>query len=59
MLGVIAIVLLVLWLTGNLAFHTAAWVADGLIHVLLVIAIVLGIIWLIQSISARRNRTIL
>jgi hypothetical protein len=37
MLGIIAAVLIVLWLLGFLAFH----VSTGLIHVLLVIGIVM------------------
>jgi hypothetical protein len=37
MLGLIALVLIVLWLTGFLAFH----ISTGLIHVLLVVGLVL------------------
>jgi hypothetical protein len=37
MLGIIAAVLIVLWLLGFLAFH----VSSGLIHILLVIGIVM------------------
>jgi len=37
MLGIIAAVLIVLWLLGFLAFH----VSSGLIHVLLIIGIVM------------------
>ncbi|MDB5705110.1 MAG: family rane protein [Sphingomonas bacterium] len=40
MLGIIAAVLVVLWLLGFFAFH----VAGGLIHVLLVIAVVMIIL---------------
>jgi membrane protein implicated in regulation of membrane protease activity len=40
MLGIIAIILLVLWLLGFFAFH----VAGGLIHILLVIALILVIV---------------
>ncbi|TDN77913.1 lmo0937 family membrane protein [Stakelama pacifica] len=47
MLWTIAIILLVLWLLGFFAFH----VASGLIHILLVIAVVV-VIW--QLISGRR-----
>ncbi|RIA35445.1 hypothetical protein DFR49_4222 [Hephaestia caeni] len=47
MLWTIAVILLVLWLLGFFAFH----VAGGLIHLLLVIAVVV-VIW--QLISGRR-----
>ncbi len=47
MLWTIAVILLVLWLLGLFAIH----VAGGLIHILLVIAIVVG---LIQLFSGRR-----
>ncbi|WP_174275091.1 lmo0937 family membrane protein [Sphingomonas bacterium] len=47
MLFTIAAILFVLWLLGFLVFH----VAGGLIHILLVIAIVVG---LIQLFSGRR-----
>lgn len=40
MLGIIAVVLVVLWLLGFLAFH----VGGGLIHLLLVIAVVMIIL---------------
>ena len=40
MLGTIAIILVVLWLLGFFAFH----VAGGLIHLLLVIALVMVIL---------------
>ena len=46
MLWTIAIILLVLWLLG-FAFH----VAGGLIHILLVIAVIVG---LVQLFSGRR-----
>jgi hypothetical protein len=45
MLYTIAIVLLVLWLLGFFAFH----VGSGLIHILLVIAIVMVLINVIQG----------
>lgn len=45
MLWTIAIVLLILWLLGVLAFH----VSSALIHVLLVIAIVAILIRIIQG----------
>ncbi len=48
MLWTIAVILLVLWLLGFFAFH----VAGGLIHLLLVIAVVV-VIW--QLISGRRG----
>lgn len=47
MLWTLAIILLVLWALGVLAFN----VAGGLIHILLVIAIIVG---LIQLFSGRR-----
>ncbi|HVI97600.1 MAG TPA: lmo0937 family membrane protein [Sphingomonas sp.] len=47
MLWTIAVILLVLWLLGFFAFH----VAGGLIHLLLVIAVVV-VIW--QLVSGRR-----
>ncbi|HEX3525528.1 MAG TPA: lmo0937 family membrane protein [Thermoanaerobaculia bacterium] len=45
MLWTIALILLVLWALGFFAFH----VAGGLIHLLLVIAVVVFIIQLIQG----------
>ncbi|MCM8731771.1 lmo0937 family membrane protein [Hephaestia sp. GCM10023244] len=48
MLWTIAVILLVLWLLGFFAFH----IAGGLIHILLVIAVV-AVIW--QLISGRRG----
>jgi len=45
MLLVIALVLFVLWLLGFFAFH----VAGGLIHLLLVVAIVVGLVHLFQG----------
>jgi hypothetical protein len=45
MLLIIGIVLLVLWALGFLAFH----VTSGLIHLLLVIAVVVVIVHLIQG----------
>jgi hypothetical protein len=45
MLYTIAIVLLVLWLLGFFAFH----VGSGLIHILLVIAIIMVLINVIQG----------
>jgi hypothetical protein len=47
MLWVIAIVLLVLWALGFLAFH----VTSGLIHILLIVAIIVG---LVQLFTGRR-----
>ena len=47
MLWTIAVILLVLWLLGFFAFH----VAGGLIHLLLVIAVIV-VIW--QLIAGRR-----
>ena len=47
MLWTIAVILLVLWLLGFFAFH----VAGGLFHILLVLAIIVG---LIQLFTGRR-----
>jgi len=47
MLWTIAVILLVLWLLGFVAFH----VGSGLIHILLVLAIIVG---LIQLFTGRR-----
>jgi hypothetical protein len=48
MLGLLALILIVLWLTGFLAFH----VSTGLIHILLVIGIVLLVFHFLRG-SAR------
>jgi hypothetical protein len=48
MLGIIAAVLIVLWLLGFLAFH----VSSGLIHILLVIGIVVLLIHFLKGRSA-------
>lgn len=40
MFGIIAIILVVLWLLGFLAFH----VAGGLIHILLVLAVIMIVV---------------
>jgi Family of unknown function (DUF5670) len=48
MLGIIAAVLIVLWLLGFLAFH----VSSGLIHVVLVIGIVLLLLHFFRGRSA-------
>ena len=45
MLWTIAVVLLILWLLGFVAFH----VASGLIHILLVIALVVIVLRLLQG----------
>jgi hypothetical protein len=47
MLGIIAAVLVVLWLLGFLAFH----VAGGLIHLLLVVAVIMVVL---HFVSGRR-----
>ena len=47
MLLAIAVILLILWLLGFLAFH----VAGGLIHILLVIAI---IVFIVHFVTGRR-----
>lgn len=49
MLWTIALILIVLWLLG-FTFH----IGGSLIHLLLVIAVIIGIIWLIQMIMGRR-----
>jgi Family of unknown function (DUF5670) len=48
MLGVIAAVLIVLWLLGFLAFH----VSSGLIHILLVIGVVMLLLHFFSGRSA-------
>ena len=48
MLIVIAIILLVLWLLGFLVFH----VAGGLIHLVLVVAIIMFVVNLLRGRSA-------
>jgi hypothetical protein len=48
MLGVIAAVLILLWLIGFLAFH----VSSGLIHALLIIGIVMLLLHFFRSRSA-------
>jgi hypothetical protein len=45
MLGLIATVLIILWLLGFLAFHVSA----GLIHILLVVGIVLLILHFVRG----------
>jgi len=45
MIGTIAIILLVLWATGFIGFH----IAGGLIHILLIVAIILIIVRLVQG----------
>lgn len=47
MLWTIAVILLILWALGFFAFH----VAGGLIHILIVLAIIVG---LVQLFSGRR-----
>jgi membrane-bound ClpP family serine protease len=48
MLGVIAAVLIVLWLLGFLAFH----VSSGLIHILLVVGIIMLLLHFFRGRSA-------
>jgi hypothetical protein len=48
MLWTIAVILIILWLLGFLAFH----IGGGLIHILLVLAIIV-IIW--QLVTGRRS----
>ena len=45
MLFAIAIILLILWALGLFAFH----VTSGLIHILLLVAILVGLVHLIQG----------
>jgi hypothetical protein len=45
MLATLAVILLVLWLLGFFAFH----VAGGLIHILLVIAVIVFIVHLVRG----------
>lgn len=45
MLGLIALVLIVLWLTGFLAFHISA----GLIHLLLVVGLILLVLHFVRG----------
>jgi hypothetical protein len=45
MLGLIALVLIVLWLLGFLAFH----VSTGLIHILLVIGLIMLVFHLLRG----------
>jgi hypothetical protein len=48
MLLILGIILLILWLTGLVAFHVTAW----FIHVVLVIAIILFILHFVRGRSA-------
>ena len=48
MLGIIAAVLVVMWLLGFLAFHVTA----GAIHILLVLAIIMFVLHLVRGRSA-------
>ena len=45
MLGLVALVLIVLWLLGFLAFHVSA----GLIHILLVVGLVLLVLHFVRG----------
>jgi hypothetical protein len=45
MLGLLALVLIVLWLLGFLAFHVSA----GMIHILLVVGVVLLVLHFIRG----------
>jgi len=45
MLGAIALVLIVLWLLGFLAFHVSA----GLIHILLVVGLILLVLHFVRG----------
>jgi hypothetical protein len=47
MLGLIAAVLIILWLLGFLAFHVSA----GLVHLLLIVGIVLLVLHFLRSSS--------
>jgi hypothetical protein len=48
MLGIIAAVLLVMWLLGFVAFHVSA----GFIHILLVLAVIMFVLHLLRGRSA-------
>lgn len=48
MLGIIALVLIVLWLLGFFAFH----VSSGLVHIALVVAVVLLLVHFLRGRSA-------
>jgi hypothetical protein len=48
MLGIIAAVLVVLWLLGFVAFHVSA----GFIHILLVLAVIMFVLHLLRGRSA-------
>ena len=50
MLWTIFVILLVLWLLGMVSSYTMG----GLIHILLVLAVILLIVWVIQAILGRR-----
>ena len=45
MLAMIALVLIILWALGFFAFH----VAGGLIHIILVVALVVGVVHLVRG----------
>jgi hypothetical protein len=45
MLGILAVILIVLWLLGFLAFH----VASGFIHILLVVALILLVLHFVRG----------
>jgi uncharacterized protein DUF5670 len=45
MLATIAVILLILWVLGFFAFH----VGGGLIHLLLIVAVIVGIMHLVQG----------
>jgi len=49
MLWTIAVILLILWLLGGFAFH----IGGGLIHILLVVAIIVIVVNLLQRASSR------
>jgi hypothetical protein len=44
MLGALAIILIILWLLGWLAFH----IAGGLIHIILVVAVILIVLHFVR-----------
>ncbi len=45
MLAMIALILIVLWALGFFAFH----VAGGLIHIVLIIALIIGVVHLVRG----------
>lgn len=51
MLGIIALILLILWITGSFALD----VTNALIHILLVFAVIAAGVYVFQLIAGRRD----